>query len=119
ATKFNVTYVKGYDPQKPSNGVFKLPQFRVQEETAVVPGTDGQKMSKSYANTIDLFGDEKEIKKKIMSIKTDSSDVAAPKPVENQALYQLLKVMAPEGAFAPVDASWREGGKGYGDYKKQ
>src|SRR3954469_18439606 len=44
ATKFNVTYVKGYDPQKPTNGILKLPEFRVQEQTAVVPGTDGQKM---------------------------------------------------------------------------
>ena len=52
----------------------------MQEATAVVPGVDGQKMSKSYGNTIDLFGDEKEIKKRIMGIKTDSTPVEAPKP---------------------------------------
>jgi tryptophanyl-tRNA synthetase len=89
----------------------------VQEATAVVPGTDGQKMSKSYNNTIDLFGEEGEVKKRIMGIKTDSTPVEAPKPVD-AALHQLLEVMLPQSEFAAVDRSWREGGKGYGDYKK-
>ncbi|MFZ5471811.1 MAG: tryptophan--tRNA ligase [Myxococcota bacterium] len=125
ATKFNMTYVKGYDPADPEGkeghpvGILKLPRFRVQESTAVIPGIDGQKMSKSYGNAIDLFGDEKELKKRIMSIKTDSTPVQAPKPVENNALYQLLKTMAPEGEFAAVDVSWRQGGLGYGEYKKK
>jgi tryptophanyl-tRNA synthetase len=125
ATRFNVTFVKGYDPMEPAGakgsppGILKLPSYRVQASTAVLPGVDGQKMSKSYGNTIDLFGDEKEIKKKIMSIKTDSAPVEAPKPVEGSALYQLLSVMAPEGEFAALDQAWREGGKGYGDFKKK
>jgi len=124
ATKFNVTYVPGYDPADPDGtqghpkGILKLPTARVQEATATVPGVDGQKMSKSYGNTLDLFGDEKEIKKRIMGIKTDSTPVEAPKPVDG-ALYQLLKLMAPEGEFAAIDESFRKGGKGYGDYKKK
>lgn len=123
ATKFNVTYVPGYDPADPGGattgrpGVLRLPEALVQESTAVVPGTDGQKMSKSYSNTIDLFGDETEVKKRIMGIKTDSTPVEAPKPVDT-GLYQLLRVMLPEGEFAAVDRAWREGGKGYGEFKK-
>ena len=125
AVKFNTTFVPGYDPQDPDGkekghapGLLKLPAARVQESAAVVPGVDGQKMSKSYGNTIELFGEEKETKKRIMGIKTDSTPVEAPKPTENAPLYDLLKVMLPEARFAEVDASWRAGGKGYGDYKK-
>jgi len=123
ATKFNLTYVPGYDAADPSGGksgrpgILKLPEALVQEATAVVPGTDGQKMSKSYNNTIDLFGDEAEVKKRIMGIKTDSTPVEAPKPADTP-LYQLLRVMLPEPEFGPVDRAWREGGKGYGDFKK-
>ncbi|MBI3183171.1 MAG: tryptophan--tRNA ligase [Myxococcales bacterium] len=124
ATKLNVTYVKGYDPSDPmgeksgARGALKLPSYRVQEAAAVVPGIDGQKMSKSYGNAVELFGDEKEIKRRIMSIKTDSTPVEAPKPIEGSALYQLLKLMAPPSQFGEIDQSWRAGGKGYGDYKK-
>jgi tryptophanyl-tRNA synthetase len=124
ATKFNVAYVPGYDPADPLGkgghpaGVLKLPEARVQAAAAVVPGIDGQKMSKSYGNTIDLFGEEKEIKKRIMGIKTDSTPVDSPKPTANSALYELLKLVLPEPAFADVDQSWKQGGKGYGDYKK-
>ncbi|HUM13236.1 MAG TPA: tryptophan--tRNA ligase [Myxococcaceae bacterium] len=123
ATKFNLTYLPGYDPADPGGarsgkpGILKLPEALVQEATAVVPGTDGQKMSKSYNNTIDLFGEEGEVKKRIMGIKTDSTPVEAPKPVDTP-LYQLLKVMLPESEFAAVDRAWREGGKGYGEFKK-
>jgi len=60
-----------------------------------------------------------EIKKRIMSIKTDSTPVEAPKPIENNALYQLLKLVAPETEFAQIDRSWKAGGTGYGEYKKQ
>ncbi|HVE87198.1 MAG TPA: tryptophan--tRNA ligase [Myxococcales bacterium] len=126
ATKFNVTYVKGYDPQDPlgkekghAPGVLKLPEARVQEATATVPGLDGRKMSKSYGNAIDLFGEEKETRKRIMSIKTDSTPVEAPKPTENSPLYQLLKLVAPPAEFPALDASWRQGGIGYGEYKKK
>jgi tryptophanyl-tRNA synthetase len=124
ATKFNVTYVPGYDPADPEGkksgapGILKLPSPRIQENTAVVPGVDGQKMSKSYGNTIEMFGEEKEVKKRIMGIKTDSTPVEAPKPTQDAPLHQLLQVMLPPAQFQEVDASWRAGGKGYGDYKK-
>ncbi|MCI0569323.1 MAG: tryptophan--tRNA ligase [Myxococcaceae bacterium] len=125
ATKFNVTYVQGYDPQDPlgtksgAPGILRLPEARIEEATAVVPGIDGQKMSKSYGNTIDLFGDEKDVKKRIMSIKTDSTPVEAPKPTAEAPLYDLLKLMTPPGEFAAVDQAWRAGGVGYGDFKKR
>ncbi len=106
ATKFNVTYVPGLRPagsgrqeERHAPGILKLPAARIQESTATVPGVDGQKMSKSYGNTIDMFGDEKEVKKRIMGIKTDSTAVEAPKPTENAPLYDLLQVMLPEDAL--------------------
>src|SRR5215813_1747917 len=123
ATKFNVTYVPGYDPADPTGartgkpGILKVPEALVQEATAVVPGIDGQKMSKSYNNTIDLFGDESEVKKRIMDIKTNSTPVEAPKPID-APLYQLLRVMLPAEELAAADTAWREGGKGYGEFKK-
>ena len=124
ATKFNAQYVPGYDPADPEGqqghpkGILKLPAVRLQEETAVIPGVDGQKMSKSYGNTIEMFGEEKEIKKRIMGIKTDSTAVESPKPTDNP-LYQLLQVMLSPSEFQEVEASWKAGGKGYGDYKKR
>jgi tryptophanyl-tRNA synthetase len=108
ATTFNATY----------GPILKLPEARVQAATAVVPGIDGQKMSKSYDNTIDLFGHGAEIEKRIATIKTDSTPVDAPKPIESSPLYELLKLMLPEPDFREVDRTWREGGKGYGEYKK-
>jgi tryptophanyl-tRNA synthetase len=125
ATKFNLAYVPGYKPDDPNAeaggapGVLKLPNVRITEATAVVPGTDGQKMSKSYGNAVELFGSDKAVKKAIMGIVTDSTPVEAPKPVENSALYQLLEIMAPPGEFSGIAQSWRAGGQGYGVYKKQ
>ena len=124
ATKFNLTYVPGYDPADPTGarsgkpGVLKLPEAMVQEATAVVPGTDGQKMSKSYNNTIDLFGDEAEVKKRIMGIKTDSTPVEAPKPVDTRAVPAAPGHAPRERVRRPVDAAWREGGKGYGELQE-
>jgi tryptophanyl-tRNA synthetase len=123
ATKFNIAYVPGFDPADPTGkstgrpGILKMPEALIQEETAAVPGVDGLKMSKSYDNTIDLFADDAEIKRSIMGIRTDSTPVEAPKP-PGTALYQLLQVMLPASEFAEVDRAWREGGKGYGDFKK-
>ena len=123
ATKFNVMYVPGYEPADPEGinghtpGILKLPAAKILESTAVIPGVDGQKMSKSYGNTIDLFADEEEVKKRVMSIKTDSTSVSEPKPLDSP-LYSLLKTLLSESQFAEMDSSWRAGGKGYGDYKK-
>jgi tryptophanyl-tRNA synthetase len=122
ATKFNATYVPGYDPADPQGlkkgkpGILKLPEAIVQESTAVVPGLDGAKMSRSYNNTIEIFAPDKEVKKKIMGITTDSTPVEAPKPTDS-VLYKLLQLMLPADEFAAVDASWRAGGQGYGVYK--
>jgi tryptophanyl-tRNA synthetase len=99
--------------------VFTLPKPLIQDEVAVVPGVDGQKMSKSYGNTIDIFGPEKPIRKRIMSLVTDSTPVEEPKPTEGSALYQLLKIFAPPEERAWVERAFAEGGVGYGDMKKK
>jgi tryptophanyl-tRNA synthetase len=125
ATKFNSTYVPGYDPQDPCGttgkpkGILTLPEPLILDSTAVVPGTDGQKMSKSYGNTIDLFGDDKSLKKQIMGIVTDSTPLEAPKDPEKNTVFALLKLFLPLADLKLVEGSFRKGGTGYGDYKKQ
>jgi tryptophanyl-tRNA synthetase len=125
AIKFNQTYCPGYDAADPNGrergnpGVLKVPEARIEESTAVVMGVDGQKMSKSYKNTIDLFASDKAIKKAIMGIKTDSTAVEEPKPVEGSALHSLLQVLASPSDFEEIDASWRRGGDGYGVFKNR
>jgi tryptophanyl-tRNA synthetase len=99
---------------------FVLPEPLILDDVAVVPGIDGRKMSKSYGNTIDVFGPEKAIRKKIMSVVTDSTPVEEPKPTENSALYKLLRLLAPDEAETSwVENSFKEGGVGYGDMKKR
>ncbi len=99
--------------------IFTLPKPMIQGDVAVVPGLDGQKMSKSYGNTIDIFGPEKPIRKRIMSLVTDSTPVADPKPTEGSALYQLLKIFAPPEERSWVEGAFADGGVGYGDMKKR
>jgi tryptophanyl-tRNA synthetase len=105
--------------------VFKLPKLSVREETAVVPGVDGQKMSKSYNNAIELFGSDKDVETQIKKkIVTDSTPPEAAKPTQNQPLYDLLKVVLPADEFAAVDAKWKEAGgegktHGYGVFKQR
>lgn len=99
--------------------VFKIPAPQIRESVALVAGTDGQKMSKSYDNTIEIFGDEKALKKKIMGIQTDSQPLEAPKQdLDKNPAWQLLKLVASEAAFAEMDGKLRAGGTGYGDLKK-
>lgn len=109
AIKFNEAYGQ----------TFVLPEPRIRDEVAVVPGTDGQKMSKSYGNTIELFGDEKALRKKVMSIKMDSRTPEEPKPdaAENNAI-KLLKLLAPPEEAALIESKLAAGGYGYGDLKK-
>jgi tryptophanyl-tRNA synthetase len=109
AIKFNEQYGE----------TFVIPQPQIRDEVAVVPGTDGQKMSKSYGNTIEIFGDEKAIRKKIMSIVMDSRSPAEPKPDADKNLaILLLKLVAPATAAQELEQRLREGGLGYGDLKK-
>ena len=99
--------------------VFKLPEPRIQASTGVVPGLDGQKMSKSYGNTIDIFGEEKETRKRVMSIKTDSTPVEAPKDAESSVIFQLYSLFAGEAERAEMRDAFAKGGTGYGEFKKQ
>jgi tryptophanyl-tRNA synthetase len=101
------------------DGLFKLPQPRIREETAVVPGLDGQKMSKSYDNTIGLFEEPGKLKKKIMGIKTDSTPVEEPKQVEGSTILAFYKLVASEADYDTMVADFQKGGMGYGDFKKR
>jgi tryptophanyl-tRNA synthetase len=110
AIKFNETYGQ----------TFVLPEPRIRDDVAVVPGTDGQKMSKSYGNTIEIFGEEKAVRKKIMSIVTDTRTPAEPKPdAEKNVALQILKLVAPPEVARDCETRLRAGGFGYGDLKKQ
>jgi tryptophanyl-tRNA synthetase len=109
AIKFNQTYGE----------TFIVPEAEIRDEVAVVPGLDGQKMSKSYGNTIEIFGDEKALRKKVMSIVMDSRTPQEPKPDADRNLcIQLLRLLAPAGVAADYERRLREGGLGYGDLKK-
>jgi tryptophanyl-tRNA synthetase len=98
--------------------VFVLPAPRVLDETAKVLGTDGEKMSKSYGNTIDVFEPEKKLRKKIMSIKTDSTPVEAPKNPDTCPVFTLYKLFANEAQQAALAERYRAGGMGYGEAKQ-
>lgn len=108
ATKFNNAFGE----------TFTMPQEMIPEDVAVVPGTDGQKMSKSYGNTIPLFGTDAEIKKAVMGIVTDSKDPADPKDPENDNVFALHKLVTPADQLAEIKAGYEQGGLGYGDSKK-
>jgi tryptophanyl-tRNA synthetase len=99
--------------------IFKLPEARINSETEVVPGLDGQKMSKSYGNNIDIFGDEKETRKRVMSIVTDSTPVEAPKDPTNSTISQLYSLFASQDEIASMRERFEKGGTGYGDFKKE
>ncbi len=99
--------------------VFKLPEACIREDGAVVPGVDGAKMSKSYENTIEMFAPEKVLRKKIMGIKTDSTPVEAPKPLEGSVILELYKLVASPGDVRSMIEGFEAGGTGYGDFKKR
>ena len=99
--------------------IFKLPQPRIQPATETVPGIDGQKMSKSYGNNIDIFGDEKEMRKRVMSIVTDSLAVDAPKDPATSTIFKLYSLVASNDEITDMREQFRKGGTGYGDFKKQ
>ncbi len=99
--------------------IFKLPEPSIEESTATVPGTDGQKMSKSYGNTVEIFLDEKQFRKAIMKLKTDSTPVEEPKDPEGSIIIDLYKLVATAEEVKEMEASFRAGGQGYGVYKQQ
>jgi tryptophanyl-tRNA synthetase len=98
--------------------VFVLPEGHVIESTAKVPGTDGEKMSKSYGNTIEIFEPPKKLRKKFMSIKTDSTPVEQPKNPETDSVFALYKLFANDEEQAALAARYRAGGMGYGEAKE-
>ena len=108
ATKFNTTFGE----------TFSLPEPQISEETAVVPGTDGQKMSKSYGNTIEIFAPEKLLKKQIMGIVTDSKTVEESKDPEGNPIFEIFKLFANSEEVEAFAAKFRGGNFGYGDAKK-
>src|SRR5436305_5344293 len=114
ATRINETFGSKREGQ-----VLKLPEAQIQAQTEVVPGIDGQKMSKSYGNTIDIFGDEKEMRKRVMSIVTDSTPVEAPKDPDTATIVQLYSLFAAPEEVEQMRSRFREGGSGYGEFKKQ
>ncbi|MCL2457947.1 MAG: tryptophan--tRNA ligase [Desulfobulbus sp.] len=97
---------------------FVLPEPEISESTAIVPGIDGQKMSKSYDNTIPIFLDEKQLRKRVMLIQTDATAVEDPKNPDACNLYALLKLFAPPEKMREVHELYVNGGAAYG-YLKQ
>ena len=108
AQKFNNAYGE----------IFKLPDAYIPDTVATIPGTDGQKMSKSYHNTIELFEPNNSIKKKVMGIVTDSKTMEEPKEPEGNSIYELYKLFATPEQVAEMAANFRAGNYGYGHAKK-
>ena len=96
-----------------------LPEARIRDKVAKVPGLDGQKMSKSYNNTLPIFGPEKPLRKTVMRIVTDSTPVEDPKPTEGSIVLDLYKLFASEADYNAMVADHENGGVGYGDFKKR
>jgi tryptophanyl-tRNA synthetase len=97
--------------------VFPIPDYRLDKESKV-PGTDGQKMSKSYGNTIEIFAEGKSLQKTVMSIKTDSKPLGTPLEPETCNVFSLYGLFASDAEKAELAAKYRSGGIGYGDAKK-
>lgn len=108
AIKFNEKYGE----------IFKLPKEKIQESLAVVTGIDGNKMSKSYNNTIEMFASKKKLKKQVMSIVTDSTPLEAPKNPDNN-IMSLYKLFADENQVNEMQQNFLKGGYGYGHAKKE
>lgn len=108
AKKFNTVF----------GNTFKLPKALIKKEVAVVPGTDGQKMSKSYNNTIPLFASKKEIEKAVMSIPTDSRKPEEPKDPEKDTVFQLHTLFTPKEKLKDIREGYEKGGLSYAESKK-
>ena len=111
AVKFNDAF---------GEGTMVVPEPLIRDETAVVPGLDGQKMSKSYGNTLPLFPADGELKRLIMKkLVTDATPLEAPKPKENSTILALYRLVASQADYAAMVADFDRGGIGYGDFKKR
>ena len=108
--------VGSFNHQYPNS--FVLPEAQIDKEVMLINGRDGQKMSKSYNNIIDIFLPEKKLRKQIMSIVTDSISVTEPKNPENCNVYQLYKILAEESQVLSLKKQYEAGGLGYGDAKQ-
>ena len=108
----------GYFNNTYGREVFVIPKVKL-NEAAVVPGIDGEKMSKSYDNTIDLFDEPKSTRKRIMGIKTDSTPVESPKDAGRCNVFALLRLFAEDGEIAEWQDRYSKGGMGYGEAKKR
>ena len=107
ATKFNNEY----------GDIFTLPEHQVEAEVATVPGIDGAKMSKSYGNTINIFGEEKKIQKVIKKIVTDTTPLEEPKEFESCNIYALAKLFLDRNGLEAFEERYRTPGEGYGHFK--
>ncbi len=100
-------------------GLLKMPEAIISEATAVVPGLDGQKMSKSYGNTLPIFGEEKPLRKLInKKVVTDATPLEDPKPTENSIILALYKLFASPEQYQTMEDAHHAGGVGYGQFKK-
>ena len=112
AQKFNATFGSG-------ETILPVPEPYILEDVAVVPGVDGRKMSKSYGNAIGIFEEGKALKKKVMSIVTDSTPLEEPKDPETCNVFALIKLFADDETRERVADSYRAGGYGFGHAKKE
>ena len=98
---------------------FVLPETKVDERVMIIPGTDGQKMSKSYDNFIDIFLPDNKLRKQIMGIQTDSTPLEDPKDTENCNVFNLFKLLASEDQISSLKQNYEAGNFGYGDAKQE
>lgn len=113
AQRFNQTFCPDDEP------LFPIPEAHILDDVAVIPGVDGRKMSKSYDNTIGIFDEGKTLKKKVMSIITDSTPLDEPKDPETCNVFTLIKLFADEEKQQAIAEQYRAGGYGYGHAKKE
>ncbi|PLX97817.1 MAG: tryptophan--tRNA ligase [Desulfuromonas sp.] len=99
--------------------IFTLPEPEIDDEVATVPGLDGQKMSKSYGNTIDLFLEEKALRKQVMRIVTDPTPVEEPKDPDTCNVYQIYSLFLDKTGQADLRKRYEAGGLGYGEVKQE
>jgi tryptophanyl-tRNA synthetase len=109
ALRFNSSY----------GDIFTIPEPEIDDNVAVVPGIDGQKMSKSYGNTIDIFTERSKLKKSVMAVVTDASPIEAPKDPDKCNLFALYKLFVDEAAVAAMRERYLAGGLKYSDVKKE